>query len=61
MKACLAVDLVEQTQADEIYDRLGDGTEPTGNVNLWEKKKKEKRLVGYPMECDMIDGERGGE
>jgi hypothetical protein len=30
--------MVGQTQANEIYDDLGDGTNPTGNVHLWEEK-----------------------
>jgi hypothetical protein len=54
-KACLAVNVVGQIQANEIYDRLGDGTNPTGNVNLWEQKS----LVGY-RGSDVIGRERGG-
>jgi len=45
MKARLAVEFVEQTHAHEIYDRLGDGAKPTGNVNLWEKKRTKARWL----------------
>jgi len=56
-----AVEFVEQTHAHEIYDRLSDGTKPTGNVNLWEKKEDKSPLV-TAGNCDMIDGESpGGE
>lgn len=56
MKARLAVEFVEQTHAHEVYDHLGDGAKPTGNVNLWEKRGQ--KPVGYRGNCDMIDGER---
>jgi hypothetical protein len=54
--------VVGQIQANEIYDRLGDGTNPTGNVNLWEETKRTRSSVGY-RGSDVIgrEGERSKE
>ena len=56
MKARLAVEFVEQTHAHKICDHPGDGTQPTGNLNL--QGKRGQKPVGYCRIYDMIDGER---
>lgn len=37
MKACLAVEFLRQTQANEVRDHLGNGGNPTSNIKLLEK------------------------
>jgi len=49
MKACLAVELVRQTQADKVCDHLGDGRNPTSNIKLLEKN------TSVVTECDMTE------
>jgi hypothetical protein len=51
--------VVGQIRANEIYGRLGNGTNPTGNVNLWGKKRTKKSPVGY-RGSDVI-GREGGK